>query len=391
MLVEPSRMRLDSVDAWRGLIIVVMMLDHARDFFYYYGLTTTSPTDPAHTTAALYVTRWITHLCAPTFVFLAGVSIRLQREKAAAVESLPRFLLTRGLWIAFVGLTLASFGINMGRPFFFFEVLYAIGISMALMAALVRLPTRAVMALGVAVVMTAPLMILPLLHATGGWAALRTLTVLPGPLPALPGLVLYPFVPWLGVLCVGYGYGHVFRLPRRARERTVLGTAVGLLVAFLLLRGLNGYGDPAPWRLWPDLLRDMESFLNVTKYPASPDFVMVTLGLSLLLFLLLDRVQGRIVQWLLPFGRTPLFCYVTHIYVVHLLQIGIGLSLGFPLSKFLNTLAPKAGAAVTGRVWGFPLAGAYLAWVILVLLMYPLARWFASVKQRRRDWWLRYL
>lgn len=390
--------RLDALDAWRGLIIVLMVLDHVRDFFHA-GAFFYAATDPAQTNVALYATRWITHLCAPTFVFLAGIAIRLQREKSATTGSLSRFLLSRGLWLIVLEFTVISFGLNMGSPFFFVQILYATGVSMALMAALVWLPSRTVLVLGALLVAGAPLLIGPLADATGLLAAVRTMTVLPGPMPGAPGIVLYPFVPWLGVMCLGYGYGHVFRLPPVTRNRVVALTALVLLLGFAAVRGLNGYGDLAPWRSWPDAVRTVESFLNVTKYPATPDYVMITLGTSMLVYLVLDRLGGAITRPLLAFGRTPLFTYIVHIYALHGLQFLLGLVLGFPAAAFTGYLASYALATFGGhsdtltslRQWGLPLGEVYLVWIAVILLVYPLSRWFEGVKRRRTDWWLRYL
>ncbi len=235
VLMEPRRTRLNALDTWRGLVICLMMLDHVRDFFNRGALTST-PTEAGHTTGLLYATRWITHLCAPTFVFLAGVGIRLQYEKAGQTAALSRFLAVRGIWLVFLDLTVVSLALNFGRPFLFAQVLYATGVSMLLMAALVRMRPSFVLAVGVAVVLLAPLAVLPLLHATGVWQWIRTFSVLPGPLPNRLGVVLYPFVPWLGIMCLGFGLGRVYRLPQAARDRAIAWTSVGMLVLFALLR-----------------------------------------------------------------------------------------------------------------------------------------------------------
>lgn len=398
VLMEPRRMRLNSLDTWRGLVIFLMMLDHVRDFFNRGALTST-PTEAGHTTVLLYLTRWITHLCAPTFLFLAGVGIRLQYEKAGPSRGLSQFLATRGAWLMFLDFTVVSMALNFGRPFFFVQVLYATGLSMIAMAALVWIGPRLVLVVGGAIVLLAPVAILPLLHAPGALALLRTFTVLPGPLPGGMGIVLYPFVPWLGVMCLGFGYGHVFRLPASVRARTIAWTGAGSLVIFAVLRGLNGYGDLSPWKTWPDATRDIESFLNVTKYPPSPDYVLVTLGISLLIFLVIERLPEMVSRPLTTFGRTPLFTYIAHFLVLHCLQIAVGLSLGYPLRIFQNYVATAVGVMfasgslpeVVRLGWGFPLWGTYLVWLTVVALVYPLSRWFERVKQSRQDRWLRYL
>jgi uncharacterized membrane protein len=396
VLMEPRRMRLNSLDTWRGLVIVLMMLDHVRDFFNHGALVST-PTEAGHTTVILYLTRWVTHLCAPTFVFLAGVGIRFQYDKNGPSGSLSRFLVTRGAWLIFLDATVISTALSFGRFFLFLQVLYATGLSMIAMAALIWIRPRLVMALGGALVLFAPLAILPLLHATGALATLRTFTLLPGPLPH--GMLLYPFIPWLGVMCLGFGYGDVFRLPAPVRSRAIAWTAVASLALFTALRGLNSFGDLSPRKPWPDIPRELESFLNVSKYPPSLDYVLATLGVSLLLFLVLDRLPGAAVRPLTTFGRTPLFTYITHFFVLHSLQIAIGLSLGYPLRIFQNyignamsvMLVPGTVPEVVRLGWGFPLWATYLIWLTLAALVYPLSRWFEHVKQSRQDWWLRYL
>lgn len=388
--------RLDSIDVWRGLVIILMVLDHVRDFFHY-GAASYAATDPATTTLPLFATRWITHLCAPTFIFLAGVSIRLQREKLDPGAGLSAFLLSRGLWLLLLEMTVLSFGFNAGWPFFFGQVIYAIGASMALMAAIVLLPSRAVLALGVAAVAGAPLLIAPLADAGGWLGVLRTLAILPGTLPGVPGIIIYPFLPWLGVMCLGYGYGHVFRLPPATRNRVVAVTAVSMLLAFVVLRGLNGYGDLNPWKVWPSAVQTVESFLDVSKYPASPDYVLVTLGISMLLFLALERCNGRLIGMLRTFGRTPMFTYLLHLYLAHGVQILAGTLLGFPLATLTNFIAqaltrqPGEAIPLMTLNWGVSLWATYAIWLAVLAALYPLSRWFEGVKQRRSDWWLRYL
>ena len=398
VLMEPRRMRVNSLDTWRGLVIFIMMLDHVRDFFNHAALTST-PTQAGHTTIPLYLTRWVTHLCAPTFVFLAGVGIRFQYEKAGPSRGLTQFLATRGVWLAFLDVTVVSTALSFGRPFFFVQVLYATGLSMLAMAGLVWLGPRIVFALGAAIVALAPLAILPLQHATGALAMLRTFTVLPGPLPAGAGVVLYPFVPWLGVMCLGFGYGKVFRLPEAERTKMIAWTTAGSLAIFAVLRSLNGYGDLSPWKAWPDATREIESFFNVSKYPPSPDYVLVTLGISLLAYLVIERLNALVARPLMTFGRTPLFTYLVHFFVLHSLQVAIGLSLGYPIRIFENYIATAVSVMfATGSTpevvrigWGFPLWGTYLIWLTVVMLVYPLSRWFERVKDSRQDWWLRYL
>ena len=393
--------RLDSLDSWRGLMIVLMMLDHVREFFNRGALTAT-PTEAGHTTILLYATRWITHLCAPTFLLLAGVGIRLQRENRGPSTHLTRFLVTRGVWLIFLDLTVVSAALNFGRPFLFLQVLYATGMSMVAMGVLVWLSPGLVLVLGSALVFVSPLANLAFSNKAVPASALLTLALWPGALPGrVVTVVLYPFLPWLGIMCLGYGVGHVFLLSKELRTRIIVWIAMCCLLGFFLVRALNRFGDPSPWKFLPSVTNTIESFLNVTKYPPSLDYALATLGLSLLLYLALDRFEGKSAAVLLTMGRTPLFTYLVHFVVLHCLQIVIGVSLGFPLGIFENYIATamrglsgQGSAGVPEAVqlgWGFPLWGSYGIWLVIVGLVYPLSRWFSNVKSTSNRWWIRYL
>ncbi|QIK77556.1 DUF1624 domain-containing protein [Sphingomonas piscis] len=282
--------RLDAIDMLRGLVIVFMVLDHVRDFFHV-SVNSFDPTDPVQSYPLLYVTRWITHLCAPTFVFLAGVSIFLQRANGKAGADLSRFLLTRGAWLVFLEVTVVTFGFNFGVSVVFLQVIWAIGISMICMAALARLPSVAVLIIGVAILLIYPLVAAATEGATGAAAIIRIMTVAPNLIPGTPILAFYAAIPWLGVMCLGFGLGPSFRLERE-RTRILLPLALGLLVAFVIMRALNGYGDPAPWKTGATETQTVMSFMNVSKYPPSPDYVCATLGTSMLIFLALQHFRG---------------------------------------------------------------------------------------------------
>jgi hypothetical protein len=209
----------------------------------------------------------------------------------------------------------------------------------------------------------------------------------PGPPLFMRGFVPYPLIPWLGIMCLGYGLGFIFRQPRQQRRRSVLALASSLLAAFIVLRGINGYGDPAPWAVQTSGIMTVLSFINVSKYPPSLMYVSVTLGTSMLLLLALEKLTGPLQRLLLAFGRTPLFTYLLHIYMAHGLAIVIGVLGGIPVSYYLDFLLKFQ----TGGGQGFGLAIVYAMWLAVVLMLYPLAAWFARVKRERRDWWLSYL
>jgi uncharacterized membrane protein len=387
-LTRSGAARLDAIDMLRGLVIAIMVLDHARDFFHFYAFRL-DPTDPAQSWPLLYATRWVTHLCATSFVFLAGVSIFFQKANGKTGAALSGFLLKRGAWLVLLECTVISFGFNFGEPFLFLQVIWAIGVSMICMAALARLPSGWVLLLGLAILFFYPLAASATAGASGALGVIRTLAIAAGIIPGTPILAFYAVLPWLSVMCLGFGLGPIFRSARPERFRRLLPIAIGLLIAFVLLRMLDGYGDPSRWTQQATPLRTFLSFMNVSKYPPSPDYVLATLGVSLLLFLMLEALRGPVATLLLAYGRTPLFTYVCHIYILHLMMLAVAAIAGFPLSVATHVVDNPGGMIQAN--WGFGLGAAYLAWAVTLALLAPLSLWFAGVKRRRRDWWLSYL
>jgi uncharacterized membrane protein len=379
------RQRLESIDLLRGLVIVIMVLDHVREFFHPTGMTR-DPTDLAHTTPALFFTRWITHLCAPTFVFLAGASAYLQKSAGRSKAELSRFLLTRGLWLIFLEVTVVGLGFNFG-PGLLLQVIWAIGGGFILLAGLIWLPRAAVIGVGLAIVIghgaltphAAPIAALKPLWAMVLW---------PGSMGIGPGYVTYPVIPWLGVMCLGYGLGPMFRLPAGARRSRLLMLGLGCVALAVVARLIPALGDAAP-AAPGDALYQAMSFVNVQKYPPSLPFVLLMLGLAFLLLLAMERLRGAAAAVLLAFGRVPLFAYVLHLFVAHGLALLVGVAMGFPAGIFLDMRDDPSRAVAAG--WGFGLPGVYLAWVATLAIIYLPARWFSELKRRRRDWWLSYL
>lgn len=385
--------RLDSIDMLRGLVIVLMVLDHARDFFHVDAFVF-DPTDPTRTTPILFFTRWITHLCAPTFVFLSGVSIFLQRENGKTGADLAKFLVTRGLWLIVLELTLVCFGFNFAMSLVFLQVIWAIGASMVLMAALVQLSPRAVLMVGATIVaghgLLAPLEAADL----GPFALAWRLLMEPGLAGFAPGLVVYPVIPWFGVMCLGYGLGSIFLQETARRRRSVLLLGAGAIVAFLILRTVNVFGDPAPWTVQSTPVATALSFFNVSKYPPSLLYVLITLGVSLLISLMLERLPGAAARVLLAFGRTPLATYVLHIYILHVLALIVGVLMGLPSALFFDFLGSNfvvSPARLPQAGWGFGLGIVYVVWIAVLAALYPFSAWLAQVKRERRDWWLSYV
>ena len=404
-----SRTRIAQIDMLRGLVIVLMALDHVRDYFLGGpGMAGVGGNllDPTVTTPALYATRWITHLCAPTFVFLSGVSAYLQFANGKTTPNLSRFLFTRGLWLIFLEITVLSFGWNFGFPYpFFLQVIWAIGWCMLALAALVWLPRVAVLAIGV--VITLGHNLLDPIDARELTGLAQTLWIFlhdGGPLfvGAEPiGLFAYPILPWLGIAALGYGLGDVFADQSEKRDRNILFIGLGFLAAFLVLRLAMVYGDPAfatgpesvwrDWRLQTSAGAMLMVFLDVQKYPPSLQFTLVTLGVVLTLWPLLTRLPGVAQSVLNTFGAVPFFFYLLHVYLIHLLAIAANAAVDNDVSGLFNYMinvftAPEKLAGI-----GFGLPWVYLAWVVVLALLYPLCRYWQGLKQRRRDWWLSYL
>jgi uncharacterized membrane protein len=384
----PDRGRVASVDVLRGLVMVIMALDHVRDFFTNVPF---DPTDLTQTSTALFLTRWVTHFCAPTFVFLAGASTFLYARGRGRGE-VGRFLLTRGLWLVVLELTVSRLGWLFNLDYtsepIILLVLWSIGVSMIVLAALVRLPLPVIAAVGVGMIAGHNALdgIRP--EALGDWAPLWSLLHVQSAVPLGGGRVLvvaYPLVPWIGVMAAGYAFGTFFSRPAEDRRRLFLLLGGGLTLAFLVLRAVNLYGDPSPWVVQPSAGRTLLSFLNTTKYPPSLLFLLMTLGPAIMLLPALDRLRGPAARFLGTIGRVPLFYYILHIYLIHATVLAVGTLAGFPPSMFLTLWQrPPEG-------WGYPLPVVYLVWAGTVLALYPACRWFAAVKARRHEAWLSYL
>jgi len=379
--------RLSSIDRMRGLVILLMALDHVRDFFNADAFLF-DPTDLSRTTPALFLTRFITHSCAPTFVFLAGVSAFLHGTKLATRGQLAWFLLTRGAGLVLLDIFIISpvWRLEFGPTYL--ATLWAIGVGMMVLAGLVFLRARVVLLVGVIILLGHNMLDPVHAAAFGDWAPLWSMLHEPGALPfGLQGRVSYPVLPWIGIMALGYGLGGAFLEPAPRRDRRLVMIGLASIVVFLVLRGTNFYGDPRPWTGHGDAVMTALSVLDVTKYPPSLLYALVTLGPMLVLLPAMDRLGGIVGEILTTFGRVPLFFYVLHLYVAHLAAVAFFLAEGFTIDQ-LRSFAIR-GAPPEGL--GLSLAGTYVAWVLVVAALYPACRWYAGVKQRRRDWWLSYL
>jgi uncharacterized membrane protein len=381
-----ARPRIDSIDLLRGLIMLLMALDHTRDFFGPGGMDVRNVADPG-----LFLTRWITHFCAPLFIFLAGTSAYLYGARGRTVGEVSRFLLTRGLWLIVIELTVVRLGwtFSFDLDFFVAQVIWAIGAAMVALAALVYLPRSAIAA--VALVMIGGHNLLDGIRAEDWGAAggLWTLLHQRGLLHLGPDTklyVLYPLIPWIGVMAAGYALGPVFKLDATARRRWLLGLGTLTSVGFIVLRAINVYGDPAPWVAQNDWVATLLSFLNCEKYPPSLLYLAMTLGPGLLLLAAFEHARGWLADAITTYGRVPFFYYVLHIFVIHALAVAFAwLTFGNAAWLFGDPPLDKPAN------YGLSLPGIYLVWLLVILTLYPACRWFALVKQRRREWWWSYL
>ena len=397
------RTRVEAVDLLRGLVMVIMLLDHTRDYVHTDGLRF-DPTDLTQTTTALFLTRWVTHYCAPVFVMLAGTGAYLQLARGKTKAELSRFLLTRGLWLIVLEFTVVRWLVFLDLSYGqlgFAQVIWAIGASMIVLAALIHLPMRAVLGIGLAMILlhnaldgirVAPWQGpgSPVPSFLGGlWMVLHQ----PGALPVFgfPGpvlFVLYPLVPLIGVMAVGYALGAVYDLSPERRRRLLLSIGTAVTVGFVVLRAVNVYGDPSRWAVQTRPVFTVLSFLNTTKYPTSLLFLAMTLGPALVALALFERAdRGRIARWLVTYGRVPLFFYLLQWVWAHAMGIGLSLAAGKPTNHLFG--APFGNPIPADA--GFPLWVVYLVWAAGVVALYPLCRWFAALKQRRRDRWLSYI
>lgn len=394
-----AKTRVGSIDLIRGTVMILMAIDHVR---VYSGIPAGGPT------AGVFFTRWITHFCAPAFIFLAGTSIFLYRRKHSDVS---RYLIIRGLWLILLEFTFLRLAWTFNFDFRHYEmagVIWVIGICMILMAGLVKLPLPVVGGIGIVIIAAHNLMdshMGTLLQGmdsnslSGLWKILYV-GFYAGPIqfgadgPNL--IVLYSIIPWIGVMATGYAFGKIVIAPSPQRRRLCLVIGLSAVALFLLLRGFNLYGDPRPWhaatqgRNGSPPMPALFSFLNTTKYPASLSFLLMTLGPIIALMPLVERLEGPFARAISLFGRVPFAFYMLHIPLIHLLALLVSkVRLGF-VSPWLFTNHPMGNPETPdGYMWSLPLL--YLIWGIAIFLLFFACHWFAALKGRRKDWWLQYI
>ena len=384
---KPSgRPRIESIDLLRGVIMVIMALDHVRDFF----LPGANPGDVAHASYALFFTRWITNFCAPVFFLLTGTGAFISLRKRTRGE-LSKFLFTRGLWLIFLELTVFRFvgwQWNLDFHITLLIVLWALGWSMIALSALVWLPTWAVTTFGV--VMVAGHNLLDRVKLTSWWWEILHS---PGLVVRRPGhvvLALYPLIPWIGVMAAGYGLGQVYAWTAERRRKFLLWLGLGMSAAFVVVRWVNVYGDPFTWERQETAGRTVLGFLNTVKYPPSLLYLLMTLGPAMLVLWAADRGVPRMLRPAVTVGKVPFFYYLLHVPLIHLIAAVVCLVRYHAVHWMTQSdnLGQFPIAAPPG--WNYRLPVVYLVWVCVVLALYPLCKWFAGLKQRRHDYWLSY-
>jgi uncharacterized membrane protein len=382
-----KRIRVESIDVVRGVIMILMALDHTRDFFGNSGL---NPTDPATTTIPLFLTRWITHFCAPVFFTLTGTGAYLALRKKSKCE-LSWFLFTRGLWLIFLEVGVVrclGWQFNFDYHVMILNVLWALGWAMIVLSGLVYLPAWAVATFGVLLIATHNLFDFV---DSSNW--LWTILHSPNFLLNRPGhtvLVAYVLIPWIGVTAAGYGLGQIFSWPSARRKAFLLPLGLALTAGFVILRAINTYGDPLRWSAQKSAAFTVLSFLNTSKYPPSLLYLLMTLGPAIFFLWAVDAGTPRWLRPALIFGKVPMFYYLLHIPLIHLIAIAVCYArYGRPHWMFESPtvgqfpITPPPG-------WGYSLPIVYLVWAVVVITLYPLCRWFAGLKQRRSDAWLSY-
>jgi len=389
-IVEPAigkRARIESVDILRGIIMIVMALDHVRDFFGNSGL---NPTDPANTSVALFFTRWITHFCAPVFFLLTGTGAYLSLRRKSKSE-LSRFLFTRGLWLIFLELVVVrclGWQFNFDYRLTMLVVLWALGWAMIVLSALVYLPASFVATFGVVMIVTHNLLD-SVRSSNPLWSILHSPNVVFSNLQHIV-FVAYPLIPWIGVTAAGYGLGHIFGWSSGRRKAFLVRLGIVLTAAFIVLRWINIYGDPIRWAAQKSAALTLLSFLNTNKYPPSLLFLLMTLGPAMLVLWAIDGRTPGFLRPALTIGKVPMFYYILHVPLIHLLAVIVcyarygGVHWMFESSNLAQfPITPPPG-------WGFSLPIVYQVWAFVVLTLYPLCGWFAGLKQRRSDPWLSY-
>jgi uncharacterized membrane protein len=387
--------RIESIDILRGAVMLIMAIDHIRDFFH----ASPEPTNLAVTTPILFFTRFITHFCAPTFVFLSGVSAYLAGTRRTE-NQLGLFLIKRGLWLLVVEVALITLAITLNPLYnvLILQVIWAIGGSMILLGLMVRLkvPVKAIVAIGVIILLGHNIFDFDKVDFINNTVAGKMLVSGAGfgafvPFGANRGmLVAYALLPWASVMFIGYGFGQLYKKTFEGdrRRRILLYSGLGTLLFFLVFRYFNIYGDPNPWAIQKTTSLSIISFFNVTKYPCSLLYLCVTIGTALVVLSVTERIKSKLTDIIIVYGNVPFFYYVCHWYLIRLLTVVLFFAWGYHANQIIN---PKQPLLFQPDGFGVSLPGVYGIWLLVIFILYFPCRWFSRYKKTHDQWWLSYL
>jgi uncharacterized membrane protein len=385
--------RISSIDITRGIVMIIMALDHVRDLIHVNSITQ-SPTDLSTTTPALFFTRWITYLCAPIFVFLAGTSAYISFKNKGDIAQSRRFLLKRGLWLMLLEFTIVNFGLFFDIQFhiYIFEVIATIGFGFIMLSFLLKMPLKTISIIGFSILFLQGLFpLIPFAKASTLQAILSPL-FLPGAIPVdtqTTFIMGYPPLPWLGIMLLGFAAGKLFELSDSKRRSLFIKIGVSALLFFIVFRFINIYSDPSPWSRQKDAAYTFLSFMNVTKYPPSLMFCSVTLGILFLILAWTEQLKSNITNIPSVYGKVPLFYFIIHFYLIHITMIVIMYLQGFHWQNL--DFASGSFGRPKGVESGLSLGAVYLIWIAVVLLLYKPCRWYGRYKATHNQFWLRYI
>lgn len=393
--LEKRSYRIESIDLLRGLVMIIMALDHTRDFFHQPAMID-DPLNFATTTPILFFTRWITHFCAPIFVFLAGTSAFFQSSRKSKPE-LSRFLITRGLWLVLIEIVVINFAFTFDPNYTVIglQTIWSIGISMIILGFAIRMPFPAILATGLIIVLGHNALDFyekqfPRDHVYNiAYSFLHH----PGLYPLGGGhslLIFYPFLPWCGLMMLGYCFGKLFTSYEGAQRRKVLTRlGLGIILFFIALRATNLYGDASHWSVQKNAVFTLMSFVNTVKYPPSLLYMCMTIGPAILFIALWGNVKNGVTKFITVYGKVPFFYYVLHFFLIHLLCTAAFFMRGHTFAQGLHTSDEPVNFLIPGE--GYSLGVVYLVWIFVFLSLYPLCKWFSEYKQTHKQWWLSYL
>ena len=385
--------RVFSIDFTRGLVMIIMALDHVRDLMHVHSITQ-SPTDLSTTSPMLFFTRWITYLCAPIFIFLAGASAYVSLKKRGNIPEGRKFLFKRGLWLILLEFTIVNFGIeyDLGFHNIIFEVIATIGFGFIILGLLLKLSSKAIGIIGLIIIFAHNLFSLIPFEQDSVLKIIASLLFQLGAFPIGHGrifIMAYPPIPWLGIMLAGFASGKLFELPDDKRKILFMKTGLGALLLFAVLRFINIYGDPSLWASQKSALYSFLSFMNITKYPPSLLFCLITLGIMFLILEFAEHIKNKLTNVVTVYGKVPFFYFLVHFYIIHFTMIAVMFLQGFHWSdlSFASGTYGRPKEAISGlELWAI-----YLIWIAVVLILYKPCAWYGKYKATHKQWWLRYI